>query len=162
MRPTIGYGDHGSLVMQVQDCLDVLPIDGDFGPQTEKAVRNYQIEQGFDNDDIDGIVGPVTWEALEEEFPLPPYPPPLPELLDPVTVEDIKALAADSALARYSWRDRGVAPAGYVKGMAIAYATIVGKFRALNSAAHFMARAATTIPARMRSLGTPTNSGRPG
>ena len=35
--------------------------DGDFGPATEKAVRDLQTKAALD---IDGIVGPLTWQAL--------------------------------------------------------------------------------------------------
>jgi hypothetical protein len=34
------------------------PIDGNFGPRTESAVRAYQTQQ---NIDVDGIVGDQTW-----------------------------------------------------------------------------------------------------
>jgi len=37
-------------------------VDGYFGEQTRTAVMNYQKEQGLT---VDGIVGPVTWSALE-------------------------------------------------------------------------------------------------
>ena len=36
-------------------------VDGDFGPQTEGAVRAYQQRHGLV---VDGIVGPQTWQAL--------------------------------------------------------------------------------------------------
>jgi peptidoglycan hydrolase-like protein with peptidoglycan-binding domain len=36
-------------------------IDGDFGPQTEDAVRNFQQALAVS---VDGIVGPMTWRAL--------------------------------------------------------------------------------------------------
>ena len=37
-------------------------IDGQFGPQTETAVRRYQASRGLPN--VDGIVGERTWAAL--------------------------------------------------------------------------------------------------
>jgi peptidoglycan hydrolase-like protein with peptidoglycan-binding domain len=36
-------------------------VDGDFGPQTEDAVRDFQQALAIA---VDGIVGPVTWRAL--------------------------------------------------------------------------------------------------
>ena len=41
-------------------------IDGEFGPQTEKAARRYQNvmhEMGYDFS-VDGIVGNQTWESI--------------------------------------------------------------------------------------------------
>lgn len=43
------------------------PIDGDFGPLTEKAVKAFQTDfLDFDGNPlkVDGIVGPKTWTAL--------------------------------------------------------------------------------------------------
>ena len=42
-----------------------LTIDGYFGPNTEAAVRNYQIEFGLT---VDGLIGPRTWRALTAGF----------------------------------------------------------------------------------------------
>jgi peptidoglycan hydrolase-like protein with peptidoglycan-binding domain len=59
-------GDSGNLVKAVQQALiagygyDLL-LDGQFGPATEGAVREYQGVQGID---ADGIVGPITFRAL--------------------------------------------------------------------------------------------------
>ncbi len=41
-------------------------VDGQFGPLTEGAVRNFQTDQNKNDPAflIDGIVGPQTWEAL--------------------------------------------------------------------------------------------------
>lgn len=40
-----------------------LVVDGDFGPATDRAVRNWQ---AFFRLDVDGIAGPVTWKTLLE------------------------------------------------------------------------------------------------
>lgn len=59
-------GDSGNLVKAVQQALiagygyDLL-LDGEFGPATEGAVREFQGVQGID---ADGIVGPITFQAL--------------------------------------------------------------------------------------------------
>lgn len=47
MRATVAYG---------------LSVDGQFGPATETAVRDYQSSRGLG---VDGIVGPKTWAALK-------------------------------------------------------------------------------------------------
>jgi len=60
--PLLKRGSHGVPVTGVQNALsavhDVGPIDGDFGPKTEAAVRAYQVARGVS---ADGIVGDVTW-----------------------------------------------------------------------------------------------------
>jgi peptidoglycan hydrolase-like protein with peptidoglycan-binding domain len=66
---TIQKGSKGTGVRLAQAILkdtgvpawDPGPIDGDFGPQTELAVTNFQNDVGIT---ADGIVGPVTWTAL--------------------------------------------------------------------------------------------------
>jgi hypothetical protein len=57
------------------------------------------------------------------------------------SVDQITQIAAQSALARYSWKDRGVAPKGYIKGMALAYARVYCKLNAGDAAATEMAKA---------------------
>jgi peptidoglycan hydrolase-like protein with peptidoglycan-binding domain len=67
--PTIKRGANGNAVKLCQRLLedfDYKPfdpgqVDGDFGQNTEKAVRNFQDEFGLE---VDGVVGPVTWAAL--------------------------------------------------------------------------------------------------
>src|SRR3954471_14570985 len=66
--PTLARGSTGSVVSALQKGLktfggansppDPGPIDGDFGPRTESAVRAYQSHQ---NITVDGIVGQQTW-----------------------------------------------------------------------------------------------------
>ena len=43
-----------------------LAIDGSFGPQTEATVRGFQeaLHTDIPSVTVDGIVGPVTWQAL--------------------------------------------------------------------------------------------------
>ncbi len=59
----------------------------------------------------------------------PVKPTPKEPIQDPVKpkeppkgFEDLKLLAANSSCAKYSWKQRGVAPKSYLKGMAIGYA----------------------------------------
>jgi uncharacterized protein (TIGR02594 family) len=144
-RPTLEMGDQGSDVVVVQTCLKALPIDGDFGSITEKAVKKFQ---GQEHLEVDGVVGPDTWAALERVYnlppPLPPLPArPLPPPLDGATIGRITAIAQKSRIARYSWRDRGTAPIGYINGMAVAFAYVYEKLLANDSAAREMAKANT-------------------
>lgn len=56
----IKIGDHGPAVEELQGRLGVA-VDGDFGPQTDAAVRAFQASHGLN---VDGEVGPKTWAAL--------------------------------------------------------------------------------------------------
>lgn len=79
---TIRYGSRGDRVKQLQNMLNYhyrtpssgghftaspysfkypLKIDGDFGPQTQAAVKDYQKANHLQ---VDGIVGPKTWRSL--------------------------------------------------------------------------------------------------
>jgi N-acetylmuramoyl-L-alanine amidase/Putative peptidoglycan binding domain len=139
-RPTLRKGDTGPDVVTVQQCL-AITADGIFGSGTETAVKQFQLAQGLT---ADGVVGPQTWAALEEIYNLPPYvPPAMFPALDQATIDKITKLAADSAIAKYSWRDRGKAPPGYIKGMALAYSTAYRKYLAGESEAKEMAKANT-------------------
>jgi len=50
----------GSAVARLQQALH-LPVDGDFGPETEASIRRLQARHGLT---VDGIVGPATWSAI--------------------------------------------------------------------------------------------------
>lgn len=60
-------GDTGNGVRAVQTALNLcgydLDVDGDFGPLTEEAVKDFQSAHDLDDD---GIVGVNTWDALLE------------------------------------------------------------------------------------------------
>lgn len=63
-------GDRGPGVEAVQIALNYLgyvagPVDGIFGPQTQEAVRNFQMDMRIGND---GIVGPQTQRAIDEQL----------------------------------------------------------------------------------------------
>ena len=142
-RPTLERGDEGSDVRDLQVMLPRFPlrdVDGDFGPQTEGCVCDYQRSRGLM---VDGICGQETWTALyENKRPVPPPPPP-PGMFTPHQQETIKRIARDSAIADYSWDDRGVAPVGYTQGMALAFGQTYRKLLADHPAAVLMARART-------------------
>ncbi|HEY1273617.1 MAG TPA: peptidoglycan-binding protein [Thermoleophilaceae bacterium] len=54
-------GDRGRPVEKVQSALGIQPVDGIFGPGTERAVRRFQRHKGLV---VDGVVGPQTRKAL--------------------------------------------------------------------------------------------------
>ena len=65
---TIGVGDTGYAVESAQVLLERrgyscggAGIDGDFGSDTEAAVKQFQLDQNLS---ADGIIGPDTWTAL--------------------------------------------------------------------------------------------------
>ena len=53
-------GSKGEQVKMVQEFLG-LKVDGDFGPKTEGAVKEFQKDHGLI---VDGIVGHTTWECM--------------------------------------------------------------------------------------------------
>lgn len=63
--PTRKRGDRGRSVRILQALLNAwgwkVRIDGTFGPQTERAVRQFQDKYA---NPVDGIVGELTWTAL--------------------------------------------------------------------------------------------------
>lgn len=60
-------GSSGAGVREIQTLLQragyAVAIDGDFGPATRQAVRDFQDGHGLE---VDGVVGPKTQEALKE------------------------------------------------------------------------------------------------
>ena len=136
-RPTLRRGARGDIVKQVQAGM-ALPPDSIFSASMEAAVRQFQRDHGLVPD---GIVGPRTWASLEGAMAPPAEAPAL--FAGPIT-----ALAGASELARFSWKDRGVAPTGYIKGMALVYARVYCKWKAGDPAAVDIARADTGDSAR--------------
>ena len=61
----IGYGSKGDDVKTLQEMLNSngyqLEVDGNFGPKTQAAVKDYQKKNNLT---VDGIVGKNTWGAL--------------------------------------------------------------------------------------------------
>ncbi|GAA0896335.1 peptidoglycan-binding domain-containing protein [Virgisporangium aurantiacum] len=65
--PTLRVGSTGYAVTRLQRALTAalsrtVSADGQFGPLTEQAVRDYQTARSLG---ADGIVGPLTWTALQ-------------------------------------------------------------------------------------------------
>lgn len=65
-RPTIRQGSKGEDVRQLQRSLRslgyALEIDGHFGPLTAQCVKSFQGDADLTRD---GVVGPLTWSALD-------------------------------------------------------------------------------------------------
>ena len=74
---TVHRGSSGPAVRAVQDQINfrnnrnghTLNVDGSYGPKTQAAVRAFQQGVAFDvrGFPVDGIVGPLTWQALVTE-----------------------------------------------------------------------------------------------
>ena len=72
-QPTIAPGATGDVVRRLQRALRRTPelelvVDGIFGPLTETLVINFQKASSLAPD---GVVGPITWNALPDGGPMP-------------------------------------------------------------------------------------------
>jgi peptidoglycan hydrolase-like protein with peptidoglycan-binding domain len=72
-QPTIARGATGTVVRRAQRALRRTPnlgvvVDGIFGAGTEAAVKEFQQDAGLT---ADGVVGPLTWQALPDGGPMP-------------------------------------------------------------------------------------------
>jgi peptidoglycan hydrolase-like protein with peptidoglycan-binding domain len=94
-------------VKQLQSALHV-SADGNFGPETEAAVRRLQARHGLT---VDGIVGPATWSVIgvHGQAELTPPASALPKA--PAPKETAIAATSDTGLTAGSGGAQGVAPA---------------------------------------------------
>lgn len=69
-RDLIRKGDTGEKVKVIQNAVGTT-VDGIFGEQTEKAVREFQLKNGLA---VDGIVGPMTWVKITAPKLIVPFP----------------------------------------------------------------------------------------
>ena len=83
-KQTLRRGDKGEAVKELQKALISLgyPLprygaDGDFGKETEAAVKAFQADNGLK---ADGIAGPKTLEAIENAKPMQLYTVTIPGL----------------------------------------------------------------------------------
>jgi peptidoglycan hydrolase-like protein with peptidoglycan-binding domain len=72
-QPTIGPGATGEVVRRLERALrrtpdEAIAVDGLFSSQVETAVKEFQQGAGLV---VDGIVGPLTWNALPDGGPMP-------------------------------------------------------------------------------------------
>lgn len=79
-------------------------------------------------------------QAVPRQLPAPTLPAVPFQPLDPRTIDTITTLAAGSDVARYSWKDRGRAPIGYTKGMAVTYGVALRRLLARDPVAIAMVR----------------------
>lgn len=115
-RPLLGKGDQGPYVSELQKSLGVLVPDGDFGSTTDIWVRAFQAACGLG---VDGMVGNATWAQVDALVAaVNDGDPRLPKEL----ADEIYTMAQQSEIADYAWPDRGIAPSGYIAGMAMAFA----------------------------------------
>lgn len=132
---TIEEGDAGYDVEQCQRILG-LPIDGEFGGQTEAGVMGFQDAVGLGSD---GVVGPMTWAELDK---LDARVREGGSGLEPQLEAEIVQLAKTSNINSHSWKDRGRSPPGYIAGMALSFALAMRLLAANDSSALLMAQAA--------------------
>ncbi len=71
--PTVQHGDKGDAVSQAQRALRRTPnlaleVDGEFGPLTETATKEFQKQAGLP---VTGVVDDATWQALPTGLPMP-------------------------------------------------------------------------------------------
>ena len=95
--PTLRKGDKGDFVKKLQTALNKLGydlgkwgIDGDFGSQTEKAVKAFQKDVGIGTD---GVVGEKTWTALNDGKPVVRY--------YSVQIPNLTETQADALISQY-------------------------------------------------------------
>lgn len=69
-RPMLKFGSRGtdvkflqSMLLQLGEKLPKYGADGDFGRETEAAVKSFQKQNKLE---VDGIVGPITWAKIDE------------------------------------------------------------------------------------------------
>ena len=94
--PTLKKGNKGDSVKRLQEKLISkgypLPrygADGDFGSETESAVKQFQKDHGLT---VDGIVGAKTWAALDGEEKQKTYT---------VIIKDLPKATAEHIVSRY-------------------------------------------------------------
>ena len=106
-KPTIRRGDKGQYVVECQTDLISLGYDlgkwgadGDFGAQTEKAVKAFQKEHNGPDGKalkVDGVVGESTWWALDAAV----GPQPQPEKKYSVIISGLDYTQAQAIAANY-------------------------------------------------------------
>lgn len=106
--------------------------------KTEQALITFKSDRGLGfNATLDAATRAALTDALSRRASAPSGSVPVGAL------DRIIQVAAQSEIARYRWRDRGVSPPGYIKGMALVYARVYCKLKAGDAAATEMAKTNT-------------------
>lgn len=102
--PILKLGDEGPKVEELQNLLNKhqfpCTVDGDFGPNTEKAVNGFKAKNGWP---VDGVAGPKVWEGLRKPYVTPapaPEPTPTPEPA-PTTPAYVFTAGRDGVLVQF-------------------------------------------------------------
>ena len=112
-----------------------LPVDENFGPVTTAAVKGFQTATGLD---VDGVVGPMTWEKIDECARRMETGN---DGISRERQEQIAELVIAHPIERYVWEDRGRSPVGYVAGIAQVFALALTWLKAGDPIAIEMAQA---------------------
>jgi peptidoglycan hydrolase-like protein with peptidoglycan-binding domain len=134
-RRVLQKGMKGTDVFSLQESLG-LPADGHFGEITDTQVRAFQA--AVSGIDVDGVVGETTWghvDALDKRVAAGRTG------LTAGQQREIIALAHESPLMKYYWPGRGVAPVGYIPGMALTFAITLRSLKLEEPGAQIMAQA---------------------
>jgi peptidoglycan hydrolase-like protein with peptidoglycan-binding domain len=105
-QPIISIGDTGDVVRRLERALRRTPnlgiaIDGVFGPALEAAVKSFQAGASLT---VDGIVGPLTWNALPDGGPMPL----LQEGSSGAVVQNLQTLLTNGASGQWNVTPQGV------------------------------------------------------
>ncbi|WP_342360055.1 peptidoglycan-binding domain-containing protein [Terrarubrum flagellatum] len=106
MSPMLGIGAYGDSVKLLQGALNLWPksflppldVDGSFGPKTGAKTKEFQ---SGSNLTPDGVVGPMTWAALEPLVQM--IKSVVPIAADEAAAGERIALGAEAALASMGW-----------------------------------------------------------
>ena len=102
----VSYGSTGSSVSALQEKLNAngydLEVDGQFGPATQKAVKDYQKKKGLQ---VDGIAGQETWGSLLNSPAAS---------TEPTTGKQVLSGVSDETADRLAWLEQGYTPSDEV------------------------------------------------
>ena len=109
---------------------------------TEMALISQKLGTTASADELVKAYLVIFEDILPPEFTLPPVVITPPPTEAPLT-EQIVAIASKSVIAKYPWKSRGVAPRGYVNGLALAFSAMLVRLQRGDSSALEMAKANT-------------------